>query len=307
MTLEKIVFVKELGVYSGVMVYALYPSLSTLENLRRLGWKSWLENLAKWLAKAILSSSFLYRIAISSKPFPLPRIKSGEEEKKEMSLLWARTLDDIAICTARAYYSIKEQREGILKKAPHIAIRTSEESLKTDKSIFIESLVENLSKTIIMYNINPLLEFKLGNIIFRCKPDLYLISVLRNNKKNLQIIRGFVIEIHETSFAALKSTWHILPRLYLYALAFHRSYGITPLVLSVPLSMENEFGILCLANVSCEQQYEDLRKLPVSSFVKIYQKLNYILTSDNATSFSSKSAIFCSECKYKRICKFYRG
>ena len=190
-------YVRRLGVYSGVMVYALYPSRSTLEDLRSRGWRSWLEGLAKWFARAIQSSSFLYRIVISSTPFPLPRIKFGEEERKEMLSLWARILDDLVICRARAYYSIRERVEGILRGSPHIKIKTSDESLSIEKSLLLDLLKRELSSIVILSEIEPVLEIRVGNILLRGKPDLYLIANINN------VIRGLVIELHETDCSAL--------------------------------------------------------------------------------------------------------
>ena len=167
MTSEETMYVKKLGVYSGVTVYALYPNQSMLEDLRRLGWRSWLEGLAKWFAKAIQSSSSLYRIATSSVPFPLPRARFGEEERKETLSLWARTLDDLVICKIRGYHSVREQRERILKRAPHIEIRTSEDSVNAERSLFLEMLKQYTSPMSILTEVEPLLEVKVGNIILR--------------------------------------------------------------------------------------------------------------------------------------------
>lgn len=296
MTLGETMYVRRLGAYSGVMVYALYPSLSTLEGLRGLGWRSWLEGLAKWFAKAILSSSSLYRMVTSSMPFPLPRVRSGEEGKKERSSLWARTLDDLVICRARAYYSIRERAEGVLRKTPHIELRTSNESKNVDKSLFLETLKEELSKSLLMSIREPLLKLKIGNILLRGRPDLYLIVSMKG------IFRGFITELHETSFRVIRRTWHIIPRLYTYCLASHQNYGVVPIALSIPLSMEDEFGILCLLNSVNDK---DVRHIPLRTMSSLYSELNYISTLERPMYPHAKSRIFCKECKYRDLCEFY--
>jgi len=299
MTSEETMYVKKLGVYSGVTVYALYPNQSMLEDLRRLGWRSWLEGLAKWFAKAIQSSSFLYKIVTSSMPFPLPRVRSGEEERKGILSLWARILDDLVICRTRAYYSIRERVEGILRGTLHIKVRTSDESLSAEKNLFLDSLKkELLNITILSENELPL-EVKVGRILLRGKSDLYLIANIS------KVVRGLVIELHETDFNAIKKTWHVLPRLYIYALASYRRYGITPISFSIPLSIAEEFAIVCLANTTgkfINQAKEAQIRLPHLS--TLCNELSYISTLDRAPQPRSKSRAFCKECKYRTICEF---
>lgn len=297
MIYEEMMYVKRLGVYSGVTVFVLYPNRSMLENLQGLGWKSWLEGLAKWFAKVIQSSSFFYKIATFSTPFPLPKTRFGKEEKKETLLLWARTLDDLIICRTRAYYSIREQSENILHNAPHIRIRTSDESINSKKSLFLNALKQELSRSIILSRSESLLEVKINNIILRGKPDLYLVSNINN------LIRGLIIELHETDFRTIKKTLHIFPRVYMYALASYIRYGVIPISFSIPLSMTGEFAVMCMANIVYHKQKEPTY-LHIPSISTLFSELNFIHTLIRAPQPYARSKVFCKECKYKNICEF---
>ena len=296
---EGMIYVKGLGAYSGAMVYALYPSRSMLEGLQNLGWRYWLEGLARWFVKAIRSSSFLYKIATSSMPFPLPRIKFGEEGRKGILSLWARTLDDLVICKARAYYNIRERVEGIFRGAPHIRIRTSDESLNIEKSSLIDLLRRELTDIAILSKVEPILETRVGSVILRGRPDLYLMANIG------KVIRGLIIELHETDFNAIKKTWHVLPRLYVYALASYMRYGITPISFSIPLSIGEKLAVLCLANTTGKlaNQVKEIR-IGLPHISTLLSELSYISTLDRPPRPYSKSKIFCKECRYRTICEF---
>lgn len=290
-------YVRRLGAYSGVTVYALYPGRSTLEGLRGLGWRSWLEGLAKWFVRAIQSSSFLYKIVTSSAPFPLLRIRSGEEERKETLLLPVRILDDLVMCKARAWYGIRERREGIIRRVPHIELRTSDESKKVEKSVFLDVLMKELRESIILGEREPRLRTKVGNIVLKGKPDLYLVVNLNG------YIRGLIIDLQETSFDSLTKTWHIIPRLYTYVLASHMKYGVTPIAFSIPLSMAEEFAILCLSKTNGVSEAHTT-SLHLSTIITLYSELNYLSILAKPPRPSTKSRIFCNECRYRAECEY---
>lgn len=216
--------------------------------------------------------------------------------------MWVRTLDDLVICRARAFYSIREQVEGIPRGIPHIKIRTSDDSLRVEKSTILRILKEELSTVTIISEFEPLLEARAGSILLRGKPDLYLVVSYRN------IMRGLIVELHETDFYALKRTWHILPRLYVYALASHKRYGVTPISFSIPLSMSREFAVMCLANTTGSRTTNQARESPirVPSISTLYSELNYISSLNEPPQPHFKSKAFCKECKYRTTCEVRR-
>jgi len=214
-----------------------------------------------------------------------------------MLSLWARTLDDLVICRTRAYYSIRERIEGVIQGTPHIKIRTSDESLSVEKSLLLDLLKKELSSIVILSEIEPVLEIRVGNILLRGKPDLYLIANINN------VVRGLVIELHETDFSALKRTWHILPRLYAYSLATYNRYGIIPISFSIPLSIAEEFAILCLAN-TIDESSKQMGRISLPPISTLCSELSYISSLNNPPQPYSKSKIFCKECKYRTVCEF---
>jgi len=286
-------YVKKLGVYSGVMVYALYPSQSMLEDLRGQGWRYWLENLVKWFVRGIQSSSYLYKILTSAEPFPLPRVRYGEEEKREMLSLWARTLDALIICKTRAWYSIKRQKEGIIKPVPHIEIRTSEESKNIEKNELIRNLIKGFSGCLLK-EIEPLYKIRIGNVVLRGRPDLYLMSKVGN------VIRGIIIEIGESSFSSIKRTWHTLPRLYIYGLSTFKQYGIPHISFYIPLSMGREFAVLALVNSRLESGGKPTR---IPHMTRLIEEINQLSELAEPPAPYTMSRLFCNECEFKTICR----
>ncbi|MCD6509870.1 MAG: hypothetical protein J7L11_05745, partial [Thermoprotei archaeon] len=194
---------------------------------------------------------------------------------------------------------IRERVEGIFQGTPHIKIRTSDESLSVEKSLLLDLLKKELSNIVILSEAEPILEIRIGGILLRGRPDLHLIANIG------KVVRGLVIELHETDFNAVKKTWHVLPRLYVYALASHRRYGITPISFSIPLSIAEEFAIICLTNTTNKfiNQAEKARiRLPYLS--TLCSELSYISALDRPPQPYSKSKVFCKECKYRTICEF---
>ena len=232
-------YVKKLDEFYGVTVYALYPNQFMLEGSRGLGRQSYVSSLAKWLVMGILSSQSLFKILTLSRLLLLPEIKYGSGLKGPTSSLSARTLDDLALCRARAFYTIHKEVFSPRE------VLDMEESKKLGKD-FVSSLKHefstqsNLNKalnTIMLFREEEryqLLYEGLSGYI-TCKPDATLILMLRNG-----LLRVLVVEVAETDVIAVLSSKHIIPRLVLYMSAIYLHYGIPPAGLYVSLSPASE-------------------------------------------------------------------
>jgi len=200
---------EKLGVYYGVTVYALYPSRSMLEDSLGLEQQFYVNNLADWLAKGILSSQSLYKTLISAEPLLLPGVRSGTGRKGWKYSLPARILDDYMVCRTRAWYTAHpigskprriqdmedSEKRGSAFIGHYLIPKLEEHFRSTDRGyIDIVDKVDCNKENRIYYLEISGLEREVG-----CKPDSLLVLSLHG------ILRLLVIEVADTNVQTILS------------------------------------------------------------------------------------------------------
>ena len=292
-------YVKKLDDYYGAMVYALYPSQSTLEDLRGQGLQSYVNSLADWLAMGILSSQSLFKTLISAEPLLLPSIRSGTGRRGWMSSLPARILDDYMICRTRAYYTAHPE---LFKPRKIVDMEDSEERGRVFiKRCLIPKLREYSESEIGRKYRNEILKLEDCNEINKkyylkyeklekeigCKPDMVAIILLRN-----KLLRLLVFEIAETDTQTVLNKKHVMPRILLYMVATYLHYGVPSVGFYISLSLKSSPPALLFVSKGklargLSKKLEEIRKL---------------VSLENPPKPTKKP--ICSHCVYTSTCHY---
>jgi len=297
MTLKKIMYVKKLGGYYGVTAFALYPSQYMLGDSHGQSSQSYLNALADWLAKGILSSRSLSRTLISAEPLLSPKIKYGLGLKARRSSLPARILDDLKICRTRAYYTAHSETYRAAK------MKDMEESEELGKLFIEEELLPKLNEldsegfineVINMFSEDrglPSLNVVYAGIdrVIKCKPDaLLLLSVGLNIHK----ITALNIEVSETNTQTLLTKKHVIPRLVLYMASTTLYYGVPSASLYISLSPSSKPPAILFINI----------KGNLVQVERLLDEVKELLDMEEPPK--PFRITYCHHCVYSRVCWF---
>ncbi len=296
MTYEETMYVKKLGVYCGVTVYALYPSQSTLEDSRGANLRYYVNNLAEWLAKGILSSQFLSKTLISAEPLLSPEIKHGTGQREWTCLLPARILDDLIICRARAYY-VAHPEQYKPRRIPDM-----EDSKRRGEEFVGKYLLPKLENLKRCGSLNRIMKLEDCNkedkkyyIIYSglkreitCKPDAVIILLLKG-----KILRTIVVEVADTDAKIILEKKHVIPRILLYMLATYLHYGVPSVGLYISLSPVSSPPVIMFLLKKRSKKI---------TIIKYLEEVKRVLQSEEVPSPAKKP--ICSHCVYASICKF---
>jgi len=293
-------FVKKLGDYFGATVYALYPNQSMLAGSLGVELRSYVSNLASWLAKGILSSQSLSKTLISAKPLLSPEIRCGLDQRSLTSSLPARILDDFAICEARAYYTAhREQykprkiydmaesdKRGRIFISNYLFPAIRQAIASTSSALNTVLKLEDCSGRDKQYS----LSYEGFDKPIVCKPDAIVYMLIKANR--VHSLRALVVEVADTDTQTVLGRKHVLPRIHLYTSAVYLCTGVVTAGVYVSLSPASDPPALLVTPA--------LKTGRV--LAKLLNKLKAAISANAPPKPSGKPP--CTHCVYASTCIF---
>lgn len=289
-------YVRKLGEYYGATAYALYPSQSTQEDSHHPDSPYYAKSLAKWLARGILSSRSLSKILTFAELSLSPRIRFGIGLRGQRSSLPARILDDLAVCTARAYYTAHYDRYGSRR------VLDMEESDRRGES-FVYEFLARLDEFSAQGGMRVLLSKREREIDLICvrfdliegrdicgRPDA--ITVLRTFES---AVRGLIIEVADTASEQVLRDKHILGRMIFYSVAWHLYLGALFASLYISLSPRSNPPAILFK----------LTQKAVYKLERLLEKIADLIKQEDVPR-PQREKTPCRHCVYAHYCKYRR-
>ena len=213
--------------------------------------------------------------------------------------MWARILDDIMVCRARAYYSLhpkefkarrildmeESKGRGEVFVRMYLAPKLKEVSLGTMKGGLENVLfkVEDCNE-----------EGKTYSIVYegldreiRCRPDMLAILLVHR-----KLPRVLIFEVADTNATTVIRSGHVIPRVMLYMMATYLHYGTPSVGVYVSLSPSSNAPALLFVS-----RGRDPRKL-----LSLLDEVRELQTLSEPPKPSRKPP--CRHCVYATTCRY---